>query len=249
MAKKFYASGMQTRDKILTTSKELFYEKGFEATLYDDICKIAQVNRALIPYHFKNKADLALAVYDEYIDGYVQTRNYLYEEYSAEEKLVFGILYYYRLLENENVGRFVYYIISENSYRERLLLGESVMYKKVIPSNKKISKDKWDMIVHMIWAMEAENCKMIYRKQYEDIHDAGKVMIQMILEYFGYTPQKIGQILKKEHRILDQYEYTVNKDFTIEVRDKESKELIVSSKMLLEKEKEEEKEQEEKEVK
>lgn len=221
MTKKTYQTGDETKQKILSASKRLFYEKGFNGTLYDDICQITHVNRALIPYHFKTKADLALASYDSFIDEYVITRNKISKGYTNEEKLVIGILYYYRLLGNENVSRFIEYIVNENAYQERLLLGEGVMYKSIIPEGRRISEKQWDMIIHMIWGMEVESIRMISLNQCDDITQMGKIMIQMIFQYFGYSVGKVNLIFAKVNRILDQYDFEVTQDFTIVVKGKE----------------------------
>ncbi|MDD5949159.1 MAG: TetR/AcrR family transcriptional regulator [Lachnospiraceae bacterium] len=217
MAKKTYQSGDETKEKILKASKNLFYEKGFEGTLYDDICRITHVNRALIPYHFKNKADLALAAYDSFIDEYVATRNEIAEGYPNEVKLIIGILYYYRLLADEHVARFVDYIVGENTYRERLLLGESIMYRNIIPEGQKIPAKQWDSIIHLVWGMEVETIRMISRGQYSDITQVGKIMIQMLFQYFGYERAKVNQMYGRVNRILNRYHFVVTPDFTIEV--------------------------------
>ena len=47
-----------TRDKILKAAKELFEEKGFEPTSVREIAMLAEVNVALINYHFGSKQKL-----------------------------------------------------------------------------------------------------------------------------------------------------------------------------------------------
>ena len=125
-------------------SKQLFYQKGYDDTLYDDICKLSGVHRSLIPYHFVNKKDLAITVYDSFMDAYVDKRSIIEEGCTPEEKLILGLLFCYRLLEDDNVARFVSYISNEESYLDRLVLGDSVMFKKVIPQGKKFTQKKWN---------------------------------------------------------------------------------------------------------
>ena len=50
-----YTVGDKTKSNIINESRKLFYKKGYTETTYTDISKAADVNRALIPYHFKNK--------------------------------------------------------------------------------------------------------------------------------------------------------------------------------------------------
>ena len=65
-----YLVGEQTKRKIFKISRQLFYKKGYDETTYDDISKLAKVNRALIPYYFKNKKNLALLVFQKFIEDY-----------------------------------------------------------------------------------------------------------------------------------------------------------------------------------
>lgn len=45
-----------TKDKILASARILFAQKGYDGTSVDEIAKTAQINKALIYYHFKNKS-------------------------------------------------------------------------------------------------------------------------------------------------------------------------------------------------
>ena len=61
-----YENGSTTRRAILDACKKLFYEKGFHATSYDDICREAHVNRGSIYYHFKEKDNIRYEVLWEF---------------------------------------------------------------------------------------------------------------------------------------------------------------------------------------
>ncbi len=60
--------GEQTRKKILDTAEELFAQKGFDGTSVDRIASHAGVNKALIYYHFKNKNDLIVSLFESIVD-------------------------------------------------------------------------------------------------------------------------------------------------------------------------------------
>lgn len=53
-----------TKTKILFVANELFATKGYEGTSIRDIAKEAEVNLASINYHYKNKENLYLAVFE-----------------------------------------------------------------------------------------------------------------------------------------------------------------------------------------
>ena len=54
-----------TREKILEAAKELFEEKGFDFTSVRDIAQKADVNIALINYHFGSKESLLITIFEE----------------------------------------------------------------------------------------------------------------------------------------------------------------------------------------
>lgn len=60
--------GDKTRKRILEVSEKLFSSKGFDATTVDEIARSAGVNKALIYYHFKNKDDLILQLFESIIE-------------------------------------------------------------------------------------------------------------------------------------------------------------------------------------
>lgn len=57
--------GEETRNRLVSTARELFRHQGFNHTSVDDISRAAQVNRGLLYFHFKNKQDLAAATLDD----------------------------------------------------------------------------------------------------------------------------------------------------------------------------------------
>lgn len=215
MAKKTYQAGIETKEKILKVSKNLFYEKGYEGTLYDDICKIAKVNRALIPYHFKNKGDLALTVYHNFMEQYNMILEQISKSCEDQVKLVFGIQLYFHLLQNWNVARFMNHIYTQDEFHKSLILDEEQLYEKVLQGQKKMSKSRFQAFIHLTFGMEMEVVEMIYMEKNNKVDVVIATMIHMIFEYMGYSITKINQLLKQGERILAQYNIEVNEDFCI----------------------------------
>jgi AcrR family transcriptional regulator len=60
--------GDKTRKRILAVAEKLFSAGGFHATSVDQIARTAGVNKALIYYHFKNKDDLILKLFESILD-------------------------------------------------------------------------------------------------------------------------------------------------------------------------------------
>ena len=54
----------------MKTAKQLFAEKGYDATGMEEIASNAGVPKSLIYYHFNSKEDLLNAVITEFVDDY-----------------------------------------------------------------------------------------------------------------------------------------------------------------------------------
>lgn len=58
-----YSNGINTKETILQTARELFFQQGYRATTTRQIVSRSDSNLGLIKYHFNSKADMALAIY------------------------------------------------------------------------------------------------------------------------------------------------------------------------------------------
>ncbi|ASY71151.1 TetR family transcriptional regulator [Sinorhizobium fredii] len=58
------ADAEETRRKILSAAERVFYKKGVSGTTLDEIASEAGVTRGAIYWHFANKTDLFLALYE-----------------------------------------------------------------------------------------------------------------------------------------------------------------------------------------
>lgn len=61
-------NGIQTKQNIINAAKRMFYENGYLDTLYEDICREANVNAGAMYYHFKSKGTIAGKIYTEFIE-------------------------------------------------------------------------------------------------------------------------------------------------------------------------------------
>lgn len=57
-----------TKAKILEVAENLFSEKGFDATSIDTLSKAVGINKATIYYHFKDKNDILVSLFQAIID-------------------------------------------------------------------------------------------------------------------------------------------------------------------------------------
>ena len=58
MARRTKEEAEQTKNAILASALDLFYEKGFVRTTFDEIAKRINLTKGAVYWHFRNKADL-----------------------------------------------------------------------------------------------------------------------------------------------------------------------------------------------
>lgn len=58
MARRTKEDAAQTREAVLKAALDLFYEKGYTRTTFDEIAKRINLTKGAVYWHFRNKADL-----------------------------------------------------------------------------------------------------------------------------------------------------------------------------------------------
>ncbi|MEZ4472056.1 MAG: TetR/AcrR family transcriptional regulator [bacterium] len=72
-------SGQQTASRILDAAEALLAEAGFDGMSVGGVAQAAEVNKALVFYHFKSKAGLMDAVLARYYDAHLDTLRAAFE--------------------------------------------------------------------------------------------------------------------------------------------------------------------------
>lgn len=116
-----YQNGEDTKQLIIKACRKLFYEKGYNNVTYDDICKEAHVNRALICYHCKTKKEIAQSILFDMIEVN-KKESALYTNDPTLQIVLNDYIKWYKFLEDENYRRFCndstfsFYTEEENQY-------------------------------------------------------------------------------------------------------------------------------------
>lgn len=101
-----------TKEKIVSAARRLFEQKGYDKTSVRDIATLADVNVALINYHFQSKENLFLAIIEESMDTTrMKLTSIIDSSDPAEEKLqkvvamyvdkIFSNCQYYHFVQRE----------------------------------------------------------------------------------------------------------------------------------------------------
>jgi len=81
------ANKQQCRHNILKASRRLFKEKGYEATMIEDVAEKAEISKATLYNYFSNKESLLIGTMDEEIETLKSFINELDDELSGYEKI------------------------------------------------------------------------------------------------------------------------------------------------------------------
>src|SRR5690349_8826713 len=99
--------GEESRRRILDAAEELFAEKGFEKTSFVDISARSGISRGSIPWHFKNKDGLLIAVVER------ATQRYLSLDQFSERPSLREVLTQYERLARDSRSRLMFTILNE----------------------------------------------------------------------------------------------------------------------------------------
>lgn len=75
MARTTKEQAQKTREKIIDTAIDIFYERGVPSTTLEHIAEAAGLTRGAIYWHFKNKFDLVSAVHEHFHISLLETIN------------------------------------------------------------------------------------------------------------------------------------------------------------------------------
>jgi TetR/AcrR family fatty acid metabolism transcriptional regulator len=167
-----------TREKILSAARELFEEKGFDLTSVREIATKADVNVALINYHFGSKDNLLLAIMEQSVDT---TRLKLHDinQSSAAplEKFMAVIdLYVDKIFSNCKYHQFIHRELSTTERPEltenivKILNRNSMELRKLLEEGqrKKVFKKEVDIDLAMaaLFGVIYQTTHSVFKKRY-----------------------------------------------------------------------------------
>lgn len=212
-----YISGDQTKQLILDTGKTLFYEQGYKKTTYTEISQTAGINRALIPYHFKNKASLGLAVYNSIIDDIMKPADEMLgtADLSSDLASAFHLVLFYRIFEDTHFARMTDELLSEgapiidkdNEAAAINSLGDNF-------SNMDASQLK--LLIHSMIAVKKESVHQL--ADGSSTPDAlADFYFKLVLGYAGYSADDIQELKDAAFQLADLIQLRIHKDFEASV--------------------------------
>lgn len=112
--------GQKTKELILRSSRNLFYEYGYTNTTLRMIAEKSNCNLGLFQYHFNGKKDIARHIYSDIRDTF-EALLLEYEHDISDQDMFFisSSIELYLCWRNDNFARFFSEYISETTYDDR----------------------------------------------------------------------------------------------------------------------------------
>lgn len=171
---KAYSTSTETKNRIMNTCKQLFTEKGYKQTTYNDICEMAKVHPGTITYHFGSKKKMASILYYSIVESIYRYENELFFEEDDLQQLILGNGIHIHLLFNDPIYcRFSSEFCSEDLSKDDLPNYIQMMSKAFRVTTKHIGEKKAKLLFTAIKGMDTYIEPYIYENieelTYEEI--------------------------------------------------------------------------------
>ena len=152
--KKTKQEAQQTREAILQSAMDLFYQKGYSKTSFDEIALTIGLTKGAIYWHFKNKPELVAAIIDEYVTrkmAYLKQKVPVLRDFKDIEAYFLAMADY--LLGDKNATKVAFFLSLQMEWSESVIT-------KVLESLSQNTKDCFEYVKNALFAMqEAEQIR------------------------------------------------------------------------------------------
>lgn len=217
-----YLAGEQTKRNILRESKKLFYKKGYTETTYTDISAVAKVNRALIPYHFKNKQVLGLEIYNQIIDEFYELIDDVLDtsQFDTDFVSILHTVAYYRLLASNK--HFLQFLSELQSDEDAALFNAAIEQEWLTSLGSKfanLDEVELTILTQMNIGMKKESITMLATASKELNADTiAHMHLHMLMRYVGYSAKKADELINATTEIVNLLNFQIKNGFVIELK-------------------------------
>jgi TetR/AcrR family transcriptional regulator len=143
-----------TEERIFEAAKKIFFRDGLQGARMQDIADLAQINRAMLHYYFRNKETLSEQVMKTLVSKFIEAfKANLNSELSFEKKIDFYITQEIELVYN-NSELFIFALHEAGKDMD--------FFKKIIPDNKPST---------------------IFRKQIKEAYENGEIITKDVEDF------------------------------------------------------------------
>lgn len=114
----------QTRQAILASAVDIFYEKGYSKTTFDEIAKRINLTKGAVYWYFRNKPDIVAALINEFM----QKLNKRTEDFRSNQKEISWdtltdilLLTYHNMNKYPQEYKFIFFITCQMEWSEAII--------------------------------------------------------------------------------------------------------------------------------
>lgn len=186
------ADAEQTREDILASAMDIFCEKGYSKTTFDEIAKRINLTKGAVYWNFRNKPDIVAALINDFAAKHmVMIEEFLDNLHDVEFQDIIDmeLLINQKIREDEKFAKFLFFVTCQMEWSESIIskirpsieetknVGRNLIYNMLseLQKNKKIRDDvDVDMITEVLIMLYAGTLEGYFAKRLD--HDFDKVV-------------------------------------------------------------------------
>lgn len=190
----------KTRQDILASARDIFYEKGYSKTTFDEIAKRINLTKGAVYWYFRNKPDIVAALINEYAQSHLDAlASYVVDEKCDFEHLIDMAIFNNHILKTDNTThKFLFFITCQMEWSEAIInkiypsieqtkqvtRGLFVKVLEKLKANKKIRADiNISIIAEILMAMYSGLMEAYFTKRLtNDFDEAVRTGFQLIYD-------------------------------------------------------------------
>ena len=114
----------QTRRSILASAMDIFYEKGYSKTTFDEIAKRINLTKGAVYWYFRNKPDIVAALINDFSERYMAVvDNFLaqYPEINFDRIIRMELFINKQIREDQHLYKFLFFITCQMEWSEAII--------------------------------------------------------------------------------------------------------------------------------
>jgi len=114
----------QTRLSILASAMDIFYEKGYSKTTFDEIAKRINLTKGAVYWYFRNKPDIVAALINDFTDRYINLLHIFWEQNptpSFERIIKMQLFINKKIREDILFYKFLFFITCQMEWSEAII--------------------------------------------------------------------------------------------------------------------------------
>ena len=113
----------KTRQDILASARDIFYEKGYSKTTFDEIAKRINLTKGAVYWYFRNKPDIVAALINEYTQSHLDAvASHITDDNCNFEQLTNMVIFNNHILKTDaTTYKFLFFITCQMEWSEAII--------------------------------------------------------------------------------------------------------------------------------